>query len=316
MEILNTIILFVIGFYFLIKGAQILVRGASSIAKIYGVSKWFIGVVIAGIGTSLPEFSVSVASAFAENSIGLSALIGSNIFNIFVIVGISAFFTPIIVRKEWVLDFLINIAAIIVAGCFIVFSFSEGFVGISRMEGIALAALFVLWLIFMFRHDTGDDDDGAETKVFTLFTSLVMITAGLAGVFLGGWWVVDGAETIAHALGVSNALIGLTLVAVGTSLPELVVSLVAIVRRNYGIALGNVLGSSVFDFLGVLGITALIHPLRVIESVELDIFLVLLASTALVLSLFIGRRFIISRPEGIFFLLLYGAYLVFLFLRG
>jgi len=317
MDIFIQVGLFIVGFYILIKGANILIRGATSVARVLGVSDWFIGVVIIGIGTSVPEFSINIASAFNGNSIGLATLIGSNTFNILVILGLSAIVTPIVMKREWVSrDFLINIGAVIVAA--IVILFAIGGTGeehiISRPEGIFLAILFVIWLVTMFRGQR--DGNSTDFKIFSIFTSILLIIIGILGVFFGGRWVVDGAGSLAIWVGVSPTLVGLTVVAVGTSVPELAVSTIAAIRRNTKVAVGNVLGSNIFDFLGIIGMTALIQPIRIVENVQFDILITLAVTFVLLASMYIGRRRILTRQKGFVFIALYIIYLIAIIIRG
>lgn len=313
-----TLALFFIGFFILVKGAQVLVRGATSIARIFNVSGWFIGIVLVGIGTSIPELSINVAAALGGSSVGLSAIIGSNTFNLLVILGLSALFVPFAVKRRWVKDIWTNIGAVLLAAGTILLPLfgPSGFAGISRAEGILLLGAFILWATLVLRRDE-DGDDGLDYEVFTVFTSLAMVTAGLIGVFIGGRWVVGGAEEMALLMGVSPALVGLTAVAIGTSLPELTVSLVAALRRQSGIALGNVIGSNIFDFTAILGIAALVSPVVVREAVRFDIVASLVAAGALLFALrFIGRQNVVTRRDGLLFLVLYSAYLVFIIMRG
>jgi cation:H+ antiporter len=313
-----SLILFFVGFYVLIKGAKTLVDGAVSVARIFNISNWFIGVVIVGIGTSIPELSINLASVFNGGTIGLGTIIGSNTFNILFILGISALFYPILMKKEWVLrDFLLNILSVVITAIFIIFPIfgDNNFLGVTRGEALFLFLLFIGWILYMF-YRKHSDEDGSEYKIFTVFISFVMVLAGIIGVFIGGRWVVGGAETIAKLFGASESLIGLTIVAVGTSLPELTVSIAALIKRRTGIAVGNIVGSNIFDFLGIVGITALLHPIATFPSVRFDIFAALGAALLLFALTFIGRKYILSRAEGFLFIACYTAYLVFIIWRG
>jgi len=318
METVVSILFFLIGFFILIKGAGVLVSGASSIARIFNISNWFIGVVIVGIGTSIPELSINIASVFNGNTIGLGTIIGSNTFNILFILGLSSLFYPIAMKREWVLkDFIFNILAIVAASTVIIFPiFGEGdYLGVTRYEGGFLLGFFFLWIFFMFRRKQEFESSG-DYKIFVFITSLIMIFAGIIGVFLGGRWVVGGAETIARLFGVSDALIGLTIVAVGTSLPELAVSITALIKRRVDIAVGNIVGSNIFDFLGIIGITAMIKPIQVFSSVRFDIVATLFAALALFAMTFIGRKYILSRFEGLFFVSMYFLYILIVIWKG
>jgi len=318
MGIYTSLILFIIGFYILVKSASILVNGATSLARLYNISTWFIGVAIVGAGTSLPEFSVSVASALSGDTIGLSTIIGTNIFNILVILGFSALFIPIILKKQWVTnDFFVHSGVIAIAAAVILLPLfgDSAFIGVTRDEGLFLFILLLVWLWFLF-HRRISEEETSDYKIFALFTSVIMVCAGIIGVFFGGQWVVAGARTIAELFGVSDTLIGLTIVAIGTSLPELTVSFVALFKRTVAIAVGNVIGSSILNFLGIIGITALIQPILISETIRFDMFVVLLASLLLIFAAFVGRRFVIGRAEGVFFIVLYIAYIIFIIMRG
>jgi len=318
MEIIISLILFFTGFYILIKGAKILVDGAISIARIFNISNWFTGVVIVGIGTSIPEFSINIASVFNNSPVGISAIIGSNTFNILFILGVSALFCPISMKKEWVIkDFLFNIIAVVVSAVVIIFPLfgKSGFLGVERIEALFLLTLFIGWSLYMFNRKI-DNEKNVDYKIFSAFSSFVMIIVGFIGVFVGGHWVVDGAETIAVFFNASPALIGLTIVAAGTSLPELTVSMVALFKRRTEIAVGNIIGSNIFDFLGILGITALFRPIVVPSSAQFDIFATLGSVFLLFALTFIGRKYILSRIEGLIFIIGYILYLFFIIWRG
>ena len=318
MEIIISLILFFTGFYILIKGAKILVDGAIAIARIFNISNWFTGVVIVGIGTSIPEFSINIASVFNNSPVGISAIIGSNTFNILFILGVSALFYPISMKKEWVIkDFLFNIIAVVVSAVVIIFPLfgKSGFLGVERIEALFLLTLFIGWSLYMFNRKI-DNEKNVDYKIFSAFSSFVMIIVGFIGVFVGGHWVVDGAETIAVFFNASPALIGLTIVAAGTSLPELTVSMVALFKRRTEIAVGNIIGSNIFDFLGILGITALFRPIVVPSSAQFDIFATLGSVFLLFALTFIGRKYILSRIEGLIFIIGYILYLFFIIWRG
>ncbi|HEC32704.1 MAG TPA: sodium:calcium antiporter [Candidatus Kaiserbacteria bacterium] len=308
-----SLILFFIGFIILVTGARLLVKGAISIARILKISTWVIGIAIVGIGTSIPELSISISSTLVGNNVGLGAIIGGNTFNLLMILGLVAFFSPVYIRREWYKDILINIAAVVIAILVILFPVSGGsFLGITRVEGGMLLFLFIVWFIFMLRREVVEDD-GIDYKIFTAFTSSIMIAVGILGVFIGGEWVVAGAEDLALFFSVSPTVIGLTIVGIGTSLPELVVSLVALLNGHKGIAVGNIIGSNVFGFLGILGITGLIKPLPVLEGIQSDAFVAVFASIVVaVLILFIGKRGMLSRAEGVFLVLAYIAYIFFI----
>lgn len=317
MEIFNSLALFTIGFFILVKGAQILVRGAVSIASIFQVSTWLIGTVIVSIGTSIPELSINIASVFSGNDVGIATIIGSNIFNVLVVLGFMAIFSPIIMKSSWVKkDLVIFIGFTIVTGIFILLPIlgDSSFNGITRIEGIVLLSSFFAWLIYMFSRWNGEAEK-LDFQLVTLFTGFLMIIGGILGVFVGGRWIVDGAITIATLIGVGPSVIGFTIVALGTSLPEFVVSVVALTRGAVGIAVGNIIGSSIFNFLGVLGVTSFIKPIEVFDNLNFDIFFVVGVSILLLILMYTGKRYTLSRFEGLLFISLYTLYVVSLFVR-
>lgn len=309
----TSLVLFIVGFVILITSARLLVKGAISIARILKISTWVIGIAIVGIGTSIPELAISISSTFAGNNVGLGAIIGGNTFNLLMILGLIAFFSPVYIRREWYKDIFINIGAVLVSVIVILYPiFGSDFVGITKVEGGVLLALFFAWFIFMLKRDVVEDD-GVDYQIFTSFASSLMIVVGILGVFVGGRWVVSGAETIAFFFSVPPAIIGLTIVGIGTSLPELVVSLAALIKGQKGIAVGNIIGSNVFGFLGILGITGLVKPLLVLESIQSDAFIaVIVAVVVATLILFVGKRGVLSRVEGLCLILAYIAYLFFI----
>jgi cation:H+ antiporter len=317
MDFTLSIILFFVGFYILVKGAQILVRGAVSAAHVFGLSKWFIGIAIVSVGTSMPELSINLASVFDGEIIGISAIIGSNVFNSLVILGLASFITPIIIRGSWRMGFWINLATITIAASIILFPVlgDPYFVGITRPEALLLFGLFLGWMTMLLMRPEYDTES-ADEEVFTVFVSVALILFGVLGVFVGGQWVVDGAEAMALYFGVSEALIGLTIVAIGTSLPEFTVSIVAAWKRNPSIALGNIMGANIFGLFGILGATALIHPIAVMEDFRMDILAAGGAAVLLLLMLYLGKRYTLTRVEGTLLVLAYIIYLVVLFLRG
>jgi len=312
-------ILFAVGFYILIKGAQILVNGASAVAQFLRVSPWVIGAVIVGIGTSIPEFSVSIASAFKGTDVGFATITGSNTFNILAILGFSALLMPITLRREWITrDLMVNVLAIVASFLLLAFPVAgdPAFYGITRDEGLILLAIFLVWLWHTVRNGREAHEPSIGEKTLTLSTSFMMIAGGLIGVIFGGQWVVDGAVEIAKILGASDAFIGLTLISIGTSIPELVVTVVAALERRPGIAVGNIIGSNIFDFLGILGPTALLHPIAVASSLAVDTIVTVGASLVLLTAALTSRPYSLSRREGVVMLFLYVLYLIFLVIRG
>lgn len=310
-----TFLLFFVGFYILIKGANILVDGASSFAHKFKISGLVIGLVIVGIGTSIPEFSISfLANILDKHEITLGTVIGSNTLNILFILGVSAILFPLKMKERWVKrDFVWNIFAVGITALFALSSFmGENFLGISRLEGLVMLAIFISWLYYSIKHSNNTEEEMAPLRLLTIPAALLMIFAGLAGVVLGGKWVVDGGILIARELGASEALIGLTIIGIGTSLPELTVSVTAAHRKQMGIAVGNIIGSNIFDFLMILGFSALVKPVVFPRIFLIDITITIFSAIILLASMFIGEKYTLSRSKGFVFILFYISYLVYL----
>ena len=292
-----------------------MVKGASSLAKFLNVPNFVIGLVIAGIGTSIPEFSIAFISHLTGASdIGLGTVIGSNSFNILFILGITALVFALPFRREWIeRDLKWNIYAVAVV---FVFAFVSGGGFISRFEGILMLAFFFWWLFLAVKRTNHAPEDDIQTRTATFPLALVLILAGFAGVFLGGKWVISGASEIARLMGASEPLIGLTIVGIGTSLPELVVTFVAARRNLPGIAIGNIIGSNIFDFLMILGVAALARPISVPPNFAVDMVITLFAAVILFGFMFFEKSLTLKKRHGIVFVSLYALYLIFLLWRG
>jgi len=313
MDVFITLALFALGFFVLVKGAQILVHGAVTVANVFKVSTWFIGAVIVSIGTSIPEMSINLASVFSNNDVGIATILGSNIFNVLLVVGVMSIMSPIIMHRSWVLrDLVIFIILTIIGGAFILFPIvgDPNFYGITKGEAALLIGIFFVWLIQMI-HRWDETHENLEFEVVTIFTAIIMVIGGVIGVFVGGNWVVDGAVLIAELMGVSPAVIGFTVVALGTSLPELVVSLVALSKGSIGIAIGNIVGSSIFNILGVLGVTGLIRAIPIVEGpLTFDVSYVIFSAVLWFVFMFTGKKYAVGRFEGFILVL---AYIFFVF---
>lgn len=305
-------ILFLVGFYILIKGANLLVDGSTSFARKFNISNLVIGLVIAGIGTSIPEFAISfLANLKGESEVGLGTIIGSNTFNILFILGFSSLFFPFALKKEWVeRDLAWNIFAVVIAA-FFAFVASAGV--LSRLEGAIMLIVFIGWLYIAVKKSNGVVDHEEPIKIMAFPIALLLMFAGLVGVVLGGKWVVDGGISVAQSFGISKTLIGLTLVGVGTSLPELAVSFVAAYKKQPGIAVGNVIGSNIFDFLMILGFGALIKPIMFPASLLPDILVTVFSAVLFYAAMFVGEKYTLKRWQGLIFLAFYALYLVYLF---
>ena len=298
-----------IGFVLLIKGADFFVEGSSSLAKIMKIPTVIIGLTIVALGTSAPEASVSINAALAgSNDIAISNVIGSNIFNSMTVVGVCAFLRNFAVNKDIAnRDLPVNILITIML-CFMIMDGK-----LSRVDGYILLAGMVAFLGMMVISALKNREEGEEIKTLSLPMSFVFIIGGLMGVIFGGNLVVNSATAIAKMFGLSENFIGLTIIAVGTSLPELVTSVVATRKGESGLALGNAVGSNIFNILFILGMSAAISPLTVLSESILDSMIML--ATAVLLFVFAKTKHEMTKSEGIVCLLVYIAYTVFLFIR-
>lgn len=316
-----TYILFVIGFFVLIKGADLLVDGSSSIAKKLKISNIVIGLTIVAFGTSAPEFIVNIfASANGNTEIAIGNILGSNIANILLILGISAIIYPLVTKNNTVWkEIPLNLLAAILLGILVNDVRIEGgtFSGLSRIDGFVLLAFFIIFLYYTFGISkvTGEISDEPNIKQLSNLKSLLYIVGGLLGLVMGGKWIVDGAVKIAELFNVNQSLIGLTIVAIGTSLPELATSAIAAYKKQTDIAIGNVVGSNIFNIFWILGFSALIRPLPFSKTSDFDIIMTILASAILFIIMFIGKKHTIEKWQGIIMILFYIAYIVFLIIN-
>lgn len=310
-------ILLVVGFILLIKGADYFVEGSSSVAKRLKVPSMVIGMTIVAMGTSLPECAVSIsASLQGNNAMAYSNVVGSNIFNLMIVCGACALFHPLKVaastlKKEFPFSVLAEILLLVF-----------GFLGMSvnRPEGVVLVVLFLSFLIWMIysaissrKENAETSDSGQEYKILPVWKCIIFIAGGAIAVAVGGNLVVDSASGIAESFGLSQTLIGLTIVAFGTSLPELVTSIVAAKKGEVDMALGNVIGSNIFNILLVLGLSAVLNPVGVVKD-NLTDGLLLVVMSALVW-IFAWKRNKLYKGHGISMICIYAAYMVYIILR-
>ena len=302
-------ILLLVGFVLLIKGADFFVEGSSSLARILRIPSVIIGLTIIAMGTSAPEASVSINAALAgSNDIAISNVVGSNIFNGLVVVGVCAVLAAFQTNKDILKrDMPLNICV----SAILCLMFLDG--KLSRTEGILLLAGMVLYLCFMIRSALKNREPGADIQTLSLPVSLLYIVGGLAAVIFGGDLVVDKACIIARSWGVSQNFIGLTIIAVGTSLPELVTSIVATRKGDSSLALGNAIGSNLFNILFILGMSSVISPLHVLDESVIDCLL--LTVSAIILYLFARSKKKMTRLEGVICILLYISYTAYLLIR-
>lgn len=314
-------IILIIGFFLLIKGADIFVDGASSIAKKIGIPSVIVGLTIVSLGTSAPELAVSLISSFnGNNGIAVGNVLGSNLFNTLVVLGGTAIVAPLIIKKCTIKRDYVTTLLVTILTCFLIFGLvpkSENM--LSRISGIILLVVCIIYMFILVKAAKKDSvKDEESTSEIKMSKNILLSLIGVVGIVFGGNLVVDSATNIAYALGMSEKLVGLTIVAVGTSLPELVTSIVAALKGENDIALGNVLGSNIFNLVLILGASAAISPITVSGVMVID-FIILIAVT-----LFIGALIFfnkkeekrLGRLEGIILVGMYVAYLVYIIFRN
>ncbi|MBP9715693.1 MAG: calcium/sodium antiporter [Candidatus Pacebacteria bacterium] len=312
-------VLFVLGFVLLIKGAGWLVDGSASIAKKLKISSLVIGLTIVAFGTSAPELIVNIFASIEGNTeIAIGNILGSNIVNIFLILGIASIIYPLTAKKNTVWkEIPMSLLAALVLGVMVndIRIDNAIFSGLTRLDGIVLMAFFIIFLYYTFGIAKVSEEESSEVdevKDLSYSKSSLYIVAGLAGLVLGGKWIVDGAVHIATMFNVSQSLIGLTIVAIGTSLPELATSAVAAYKKQSDIAIGNVVGSNIFNIFFILGFSSLIRPLPFSPDSDIDIIMTILASLILFLVMFIGKKHTLQRWQGVVMIMIYVAYIVFI----
>ncbi|MHC1604365.1 MAG: calcium/sodium antiporter [Candidatus Methanofastidiosia archaeon] len=315
------IILVALGFVLLVKGADFLIRGASSIATRLGVSSFVIGLTIVAFGTSMPEFGVNFASALkGTTDIAFGNIIGSNMANILLIVGVTSIILPLKINssaKVRDIPYALVSAIILLILVNDKFMFGASHNGIGMWDGIILVAFFFYFLYFVLRSSRDNvSEEGFSSIPMEIWKASLFIIGGIAGLYLGGDLIVDNAVKIAKSLYISDILISSTLVAFGTSLPELATSLVAAFKKNSDLAIGNIVGSNIFNILWVLGVTSIIRFIPLSAFLNIDIFLVILATLLLLFFSYAGKKNVISRWEGVVMLLFYICYIVMLVTRG
>lgn len=313
-----TIILLLVGLGLVVLGADWLVEGASSIARKAGVSEFVIGLTIVGFGTSCPELVVSLTGAIEGNAdIAVGNVIGSNIFNTLFILGLTALLRPVAMTPMNRKHDIPQMNA--VTALFLAFGMNNTFLGIghedslTRLEGALFVAAFAAYLLYCFRRNRGNVMDETEGKQRKWAVAILFVLAGLAGLVYGGNLFVKSATDLARQLGVSDKFIAVTLLAGGTSLPELATSLVAVFKGRNQLALGNILGSNIFNILLILGASALITPLSFASVSHMDAGVLMTSAILLFLFAYTGKRDRVDRWEGAVMLLLFGMYYFFLF---
>ena len=318
------VVLLIIGFVFLVKGADAFVEGCSSIARRYHVPSLIIGMTIVAMGTSLPETAVSVTAAVTgNNALAVSNAVGSNIFNLMVVVGACTLFTSVSVQINTLkIDFPISILCAL-----LLLILGAAGMSLGHIDGVVFIILFLAFILYMIRSaqtsreknvEPGVEEEeylleAEEIQEMSMGKSVIYILLGAVAIAVGSDWVVDGACTVAAAIGISQTLIGLTVVAFGTSLPELVTSIVAAKKGEVDMALGNVIGSNIFNILMVLGIAAAISPVAFLTENIIDIAVLIVFSVIGWIMAWTKRE--LNRKEGIIMLLLYAVYVVYICMR-
>ena len=316
------IVLLVIGFVLLIKGADFLVDGATSIARRLKVSDLVIGLTVVAFGTSTPELFVNIIASIKGNSgIAIGNIVGSSIANVLLILGISSIIFPLSVTKGTVWkEIPLSLLAAVLLGVLANDQLidKKGFSALTRIDGLVLISFFIIFLYYSFSIAKRVEgmDEHVPTGEHGLVKSSLLIIAGLAGLAVGGKWITEGAVHIASMSGVSQSFIGLTLVALGTSLPELATSAMAAYKRNAEIAVGNVVGSNIFNIFWVLGLSSLIKPIPFQSRNNIDVGVVILSSVLLFVTMFTGKKRLLDRWEGIIFVSLYVSYIIFLIISS
>lgn len=307
------VLLLIIGFFALIFGANKLVDAASSIAVGLGIPNIVIGLTIVAFGTSAPELVVNLIAAFSENTeMVVGNVLGSNTFNILGILGICALISPLTVKSNTT---YLEIPLSILAAVSVLFIGADQYLDgapknmLTRSEGLILLLFFLIFLVYNLTvAKNGETDEIIETKKYGTSKAILFIIIGLAGLVVGGKLIVDSSVKIAEFLGMTERVIGLTIVSIGTSLPELATSVVAVQRKNVDIAIGNVVGSNIFNIFFILGISTSITPVQLSSGSFFDIFVCITASLLLFIFVFTDKGNRIQRWEGVVFILLYILY--------
>ena len=313
MEMIFQLLLLVLGFVFLVKGSDWFVDGAAGIATKFGIPQLIVGLTIVAMGTSAPEAAVSITAAMNGSAdITIGNIVGSNILNVLIILGLSAVVFPLTVDKDTI---KFDIPVTIFATLLLIFLGKDG--NITRIDGIILLVVFVTYLLILIKKAKKSQtqntevvsEENADEKPKSMIMLLVMILGGLAMVIFGSRFVVISASFIARQFGLSERFIGLTIVALGTSLPELFTSVVAASKKNCDIAIGNIIGSNLFNILFVVGLSSLIIPVPFASAFRIDSLIALVSVVALLLFCLPKKR--LSRFAGAIFLISYVAYFVF-----
>ena len=308
-----TIFLLVLGVVLLIKGADWMVKGSSSLARKFNISELIIGLTIVAFGTSAPELVVNTIASFEKHpDIVFGNIIGSNIINLFVILGIAGLITPLVVQRSTVWK---EIPFSLLAAFILLFLANDQFINpnssnvVSRFDGIILLIFFVLFLLYVYRQTQKDKSlPQPESIIKSNWAIWGFIIIGITALVIGGKLIVNSAVEIAQSLGISEKVISLTIVALGTSLPELATSAVAAFRKNNDIAVGNIIGSNIFNLFLILGVSAVVRPVPYHLSFNFDLSILLFGTVFLFIAMFTGEKKKLDRWEAALFILAYAGY--------
>ena len=310
-------IVFILGFFLLIKGADWLVDGSSAIAKRLNISDIVIGLTIVSFGTSAPELVVNIIASFdGKPDIAIGNILGSNVANILLILGIASLIYPLSVNKNTIWkEIPLSILAALMVGVLVndIFLGQGNITILSRSDGLVLLAFFIIFLYYTvgIAKESGEHLEG-EIEKMSMHKAALLTVVGLIMLPLGGDWIVRGAVHTARVFGMSESVISLTIIAIGTSLPEVAASAVAALKRKTDIAIGNAVGSNIFNIFWVLGLSSLIRPIPFQIQSNRDILAAAAASCLLFICLFIGKKRLLQRWQGGAFLVLYAGYLIYL----
>ena len=312
-------ILLIVGLVLILLGADALVNGASAVARKYGISEFVVGLTIVGIGTSAPELISAISAINGSSDIAIGNVVGSNISNVFMILGITAIIAPISLTKsnlKYDLPIALGVSLLLFVLAYDSIFLGKEFNVISRWDGLILIAMFVLFMIYSFKSPASSEQNGesaeSENGKVNIVKSVLLIVCGLVGLVLGGRLFVNSGSDIARGFGVSDAFIGITVMAVGTSLPELAASVNAAIKKKGQMALGNVIGSNIFNILLILGTSSIIRPLTLGGITMIDMGMMILTTVMIMLSALLISKKEIKRGVGALFFMIYVAYIVYL----
>lgn len=313
------ILLFLVGLALVVFGADYLVEGASAVARKAGLSEFIIGLTIVGMGTSAPEMVVSFIGAAQGNAdIAIGNVVGSNIFNTLLILGVTALILPMTItpenRKRDIPMNIFTVVVLVLLGLEHTI-FGIGTDGLSRIDGGILLALFIAYMWYSFTSSKPESDSAQDAKKTAIWLAVLYIVGGLAALVFGGRLFVNSAVNIAHSFGVSDKFIAITILAGGTSMPELATCIAAAVKKKGQLALGNIIGSNIFNVLLILGGSAIISPLSFADISYVDLGILLASALVLLTSCFVGKKNSLDRLDGVLFLILWAGYMAWLIMN-